>query len=418
MTGPSNISAPDDLVFAPDTGPVRASPVRGARPNTVYGAGSTPTDAVRDLSRLVRDAPGAAQTVRLADPYGFAEVFARALAQSRPLVRVLRPHRAVGFRPVTVTLADRAPTGSSVVILGGLGGVGRATARALILGGTPVHLVDARTPADLYTEGQAEVEAWIASGLVTYGRVQSRCAGTVRAPFAPTALIVAAGSLKLGSILDSPPDLFVDRAVEPARQLRLWVRTHAQSLRAVTVIGSSETRAPHPGFGPYAFKHAVTRAEAEALAGRYPEISFDVLECCLWSGVGMAASSAPTAAAAGFAAIDPVWGTHVLLGALHNAAGFRVRVLGGRPSRRPGAVAAISGVAGSVQPAGALVSADEFARLLRRVRPTTTRPGPTISPDVSASAIDRAVVITRHGPRTGPSFSQIWASQEGEASGG
>ncbi|XKK41737.1 hypothetical protein HFP72_16530 [Nocardiopsis sp. ARC36] len=341
-------------------------------------------------------------------------VLAAATAE-RPWLRVGgdRGHGAVDAAPWRPAAAPRwrSPAAGPVVITGGLGGIGLCLAREFAVLGHPVVLVDRTDEADLPPDRAGALGRVRAAGPTTVVRAdldRADARSVLEALPAPAVhLVHSEGELGLrrwgrlsGALLDHA-------ALSRAGRLRRWVLAAARGpLETVLVLGSTESRAAHRGFGAYALSHACARAAVRELAVSLPRVSFTVAEWTLWSGVGMAAGVADHGLRAlGFATVPPSWGARTAVRLLADPGGggeARVYALGGpRLPAAAGSVAVVGGVGG----AASLGPGDPRPALERVVRgclPGAGRPRVAALPGDGRIRTVRALV--------GPDGLRLWSS--------
>ncbi|MFY7070356.1 KR domain-containing protein [Nocardiopsis changdeensis] len=415
-----------DLVFREDDAVGRGP--RNAPARTVVDAGPGrvrvragsrwyPGDGDRLLEALARAERCRIPVELVGGGLSLGGVLAAAAAE-RPRLRVRvrtaggrthGPVDATSWRPVSAPRRVRAR--GAVLIAGGLGGIGLSLARELGAAGHRLVLVDRIREEDL-PPGRAAALALVRAS----APVRVVCADLDRVDPGPLLrslsdpavhLVHAAGELVLerwsrlsGAALDRA-------ARRRGEHLRRWVRAAAAGpLSSVLLMGSSESRSAHRGFGAYALSHACARAAVRDLAAALPGVGFTVAEWTLWSGVGMAAGVAgPGLRAAGFAAVPPAWGAHTaarLLGGAPGRGTAEVYALGGpRPPATPGSVAVVGGVGGTA----VLDGADPGAALGRMVRgclPGAGGRGAGPPPAPARTRTVRALV--------GPAGVRLWSS--------
>lgn len=383
-------SHPADLVFhdtcgsLPDTGP---RPVRtafdtgpgGARVRT--GSRWSPGDGARLLAAIAAAKRDRRPLEVVEHGLRLSGVLAAAAAESPRLrVRVRTGRAALGTSASSPASRGPVDAGSwvhvpdlrwrplrpgPVVVTGGLGGIGLRLAAEFAALGHPVALVDRTAEHDLGPESRRALERVRSTAPTTVVRADlDRADPTDLLPLLPERpayLVHAAGELSLGR-LDRASGADLDRAALGRRGqlVRLVEALGRGPLEAVLVLGSSESRASHTGFGAYGLSHICTRAAVRDLAHRFPRTRFTVAEWTLWSEVGMAAATAgPGLRAAGFATVSPAWGARAAVRLLgqpgtedrHGAA--RVFALGGpRLDARFDAVAVVGGVGGAAMVGG------------------------------------------------------------------
>ncbi|MFD6100080.1 KR domain-containing protein [Nocardiopsis flavescens] len=419
-----------DLVFREDEG--EGARFRDAPARTVFERGPervrvrpgrrwSPGDGAALLAALARAQERRVPVELVGGGLPLAGVLAAAAAEL-PLLRVRvrgpggRPHGpvdAVSWRPAAVPRRDRAR--GAVLITGGLGGIGLCLARELGPAGHRLVLVDRVRERDLPPERVRALALVRASGPTTVveADLDRTAPGPLlrSLPFPVAHLVHAAGELGLerwsrlsGAVLDRA-------ARRRAGQLRRWVRAAAAGpLSSVLLMGSSESRAAHRGFGAYALSHACARAAARELADEYPHVGFTVAEWTLWSRVGMAAGVAgPGLRAAGFATVAPAWGARAaagLLGGSGGRGGAEVYALGGaRPPTAAGTVAVMGGVGGTAVLDGAGAAAT-LGRMVRGCLPGSRGAGAQPRPPAGRGRTVRALV--------GSSGLRLWSSAPGD----
>ncbi|WP_306369336.1 KR domain-containing protein [Nocardiopsis sp. CC223A] len=415
-----------DLVFREDDAAGRG--FRSAPARTVFDVGPgrvrvragrrwSPGDGDRLLEALARAERCRVPVELVGRGLPLGGVLAAAAAE-RPWLRVrvhgpgARPHGpvdAASWRPGPAPRRVRAR--GAVLIAGGLGGIGLCLARELGAAGHRLVLVDRVREEDLPPERAAALALVRAAAPVKVVRADlDRIAPgpLLRSLPAPVVhLVHAAGELGLerwsrlsGAALDRA-------ARRRGEHLRRWVRAAAAGpLSSVLLMGSSESRAAHRGFGAYALSHACARAAARDLAAEFPGVGFTVAEWTLWSGVGMAAGVAgPGLRAAGFAAVPPAWGARTAARLLGGPAGrgtAEVYALGGpRPPTTSGSVAVVGGVGGTAVLDGTEPGAT-LGRMLRGCLPGTGGRGAEPPQAPARTRTVRALV--------GPAGVRLWSS--------
>lgn len=302
----------------------------------------------------------------------------------------------------------------AVVITGGLGGIGLRLAAELAALGHPLALVDRTAEADLDPGRRRALEGVCAAAPTTVVRADLDRADPAdllaRLPPRVRYLVHAAGELALGR-WDRISGTDLDRAAlgRGGQLVRLVEALAPGALEAVLVLGSSESRASHPGFGAYGLSHACARAAAADLARRFPRTRFTVAEWTLWSEVGMAASTAtPRLRAAGFSVVPPSWGARASVRLLARPPGrggegvARVYALGGpRLEARADTVAVVGGVGGAAVVAGGRDPGPLLSRLVRGCLPAADGAAPPVFRPRGPSAV-RALV--------GPEGLRLWSS--------
>lgn len=332
------------------------------------------------LAAAMAESPHLRVRVRAAAPRGGPTVHRRA------------PHPAVPRGPVDAGTWVQVPDlrwrplrQDMVVITGGLGGIGLRLAAEFAALGHPVALVDRTSERDLGPQSRQVLERVRSTSPTTVIHAdldRADPAEVVRRLPAPVGYLVhAAGNLVLDRF-ERTSGSALDRAANGhSGQLVRLVETLGRGpLDAVLVLGSSESRSSHRGFGPYGLSHACTRAAVGELAARYPRTRFTVAESTLWSEVGMAAATAgPHLRAAGFATVSPAWGARAVVRLISRSvfeserATARVYALGGtRLATRFDALAVIGGVGG----AAVLSSRDTGTAVSRLVKGCLPQAGP------------------------------------------
>ncbi|MFE9244657.1 KR domain-containing protein [Nocardiopsis sp. NPDC006938] len=375
------VSHPADLVFHDACGPPSGTGPRPVRASFDTGPGRvrvrtggrwSPGDGARLLAaiRAARRDRRPLEVVEHGIP--ISGVLAAAAAESPRLrVRVRSvsggPGAGAAHGPVDAGSWEHVPDlrwhplpPGPVVVTGGLGGIGLRLAAEFAVLGHPVALVDRTAEHELGPERRLALERVrsLAPTIVVVADLDRADPADLagRLPDRPRYLVHAAGELALGR-LDRATGTALDRAAagRGGQLVRLVEVLGRGPLAAVLVLGSSESRASHTGFGAYGLSHACTRAAVRDLASRFPRTRFTVAEWTLWSEVGMAAATAgPGLRAAGFATVSPAWGVRAAVRLLGQPVPegergrARVFALGGpRLDARFDAVSVVGGVGGA-----------------------------------------------------------------------
>lgn len=209
-------------------------------------------------------------------------------------------------------------TPTTVVILGGYGGIAGAIAQQLAAEGHSVVLVDKQNIRELPAKEQARV-----SDLLTHRSVHAApnlpaANSILRRENRQTTLLHCAGTLKLRLAHQLARSDLEQALREKTTVLDEALARFGDLISRVCLFGSTESRHAHRRFGLYALTNSALRHQAAHIAKQ--GIPTAMAEWSLWREVGMAAPSAEFAARAGHAAVSKSWGIaatqRLLFGAL------------------------------------------------------------------------------------------------------
>lgn len=208
---------------------------------------------------------------------------------------------AVGWR--ATALPGRTPrfAGATVLVTGGLGGLGSRVALALAAAGAVPVLLDLRTP----DTAPPDVRRLLArlrrrcpqAELHTVDLTDAAAARTALAGTRPTALVHCAGRIAGGTGVRLGPaeiDTLIAAKVATLETALDTVRT--ERLRAVLTFGSLTTHGAHPGLAGYALANELLHRATARYAAAHPAVRCCTAEWSLWSGAGMARQVARGAA--------------------------------------------------------------------------------------------------------------------------
>ncbi|MFV2103471.1 SDR family NAD(P)-dependent oxidoreductase [Micromonospora sp. LOL_024] len=205
------------------------------------------------------------------------------------------------------------PHPGSVVVTGGLGGLGlRAAAVLACRRGLHPILVDTADPRELGPAARRHLARLAAGGVtlvradVTDGTGLRRALSGVTAPV-PAVLVHCAGLLRGGPVAAMTPSTL--RALQRVKSdgLRnVLAAVQQRALRHIVVYGSITAERPHRSLGAYALANELLRRAAGRSAANLPRAAVVVAEWSLWSGAGMAHGTPGAVAAARRMGMPPI----------------------------------------------------------------------------------------------------------------
>jgi len=201
------------------------------------------------------------------------------------------------WRPVELPPAPPARPGpQTVVITGGLGGLGiRAAAVLARLHNMHPLLIDRKTPDKLGRRSRRYLR-WLADGPtgVTVRTADITVPGQVSAALSaargPVSAVLHCAGVLHGGRVDRyrPEDLVVAQAVKVAGLRHVLAATDRSRLRNLVVFGSILAEQEPHNLGCYALANELLRRVALRLAAGMPDTATVVAQWSIWSGAGMA----------------------------------------------------------------------------------------------------------------------------------
>ncbi|MFI2710744.1 KR domain-containing protein [Micromonospora sp. NPDC018662] len=200
-------------------------------------------------------------------------------------------------------LPGRRPrlAGRTVLVTGGLGGLGSRIAVALAAAGATPVLLDRRTVSECPPDVRRIVgvlrRRCPAARLRTADLTDPEATGAALAGLRPYAIVHCAGRIAGGTgvQLDGPAvDALVAAKVTSLETVLATVRTGR--LRAVLAFGSLTAHGAHPDLAGYALANELLRRATARYAAAHPTVRCCTAEWSLWSGAGMARQVARLAA--------------------------------------------------------------------------------------------------------------------------
>ncbi|MEU4366884.1 KR domain-containing protein [Micromonospora chersina] len=200
-------------------------------------------------------------------------------------------------------LPGRAPrfAGATVLVTGGLGGLGSRLAVALAAAGAVPVLLDVRTPGDAPPDVRRMLtllrRRCPRARLLTLDLTDPAAARAALAGLRPTAIVHCAGRIAGGTgVRLGPAEVDALVAAKVASLETVLATVRAKRLRAVLTFGSLTAHGAHPGLAGYALANELLHRATARYAATHPGIRCCTAEWSLWSGAGMARQVARVAA--------------------------------------------------------------------------------------------------------------------------
>lgn len=199
----------------------------------------------------------------------------------------------VGWQTIPLPGPQAPFARASVLITGGLGGLGSRVAVALAAAGAVPILLDHRPPS----EAAPDVRRMLTvlrrrcpqARVLTVDLTEPAATRAAVARLAPAAIVHCAGRIAGGTgvrLTAEEIDGLVAAKVATLETVLGAIRTHR--LRAVLAFGSLTAYGAHPGLAGYALANELLRRATARFAAAHPAIRCCTAEWSLWSGAGMA----------------------------------------------------------------------------------------------------------------------------------